>query len=1019
MMEEEQDGVSALTVLSWLKMVNSPDNNHDPRKFSKEDQRLREFRQRHPDYSIAAVSWPRYASRHWSVLEFEITELFTTSEKRFNFAQWALEYAREKYPATFQSAFTSSRSHVVELANQLCDGKVGPFHMAAILGIPDLCRILVEKKADNSQSGIFGTPIYCALAGPTVMTAGTTPTKWTDVFNHNIDDERIFSVRILLLTNPSCDFTYKVEAVPDNAISTNRKNYHLYRVTLAGLAFWFSAHCKDMSVFDQIMGYGAQLDDNVLLVLENIGALLPQVKKPKLQEALTSALDFSLGPFFATPSLCEMKFHHVVDKKIVEFNLDMSFEPGTLLKQVTDEVFAMTVTSAIAGDQKLCLARLASDVRFKPNMPLKKAADGTIAHLAVSGDHFDIVNVLIKAGGDFTIVDEQGRTPLMVAESTRMLELMILKHGLPTTDVDCRGRNLWHFFAATDDNSLTDWLCENDPQKVINMQALTNYQWTPLDEANNLIHTAKTQKFRETALQPRVLCRILSEMKKCSIKATPDFDVHLAVSWGSVQVVDDLVAIGADFRKVDNHGNTVLHHLNSTATPELIRRLSEILGPEPQVGNDLGQSAAETIIDRTLEAYAVDDYKWRGTGHPACNTLLREESFREILTPDVINFRNSWGHGIWVRVCDMSVNTMYQARRMPSIFRARIFASTGIALRVLINMGAMREYEEESGHTAVELLRMKHRMKTYWEVKDNPCLDLVLQNSSQDLLDVFYQTEDAFILLEEAWSTGTYDIVGFLARTGLPLHAQHAVFENLSFIEMILSERRDEILTHIRHLLNTKARKYIIARKHDIYKVMVRKETPLRGRKLLMLLKKGLDPNPELAECFDVAMLMLRHGADPSLGRRGFNAFIAAAAKTDLTLMAEIVSILQDQHPDFQWDCEYEDIEGITFNALQIAAYSGHDRMLLLLLQTPLNVCINNTTSHNLAAPAHLAAARGSVECLQVLQSRDANMQVLDEEHHTPAQVALEHRHLSVVRFLQQQQSSSSSPLTHEFASRM
>lgn len=73
----------------------------------------------------------------------------------------------------------------------------------------------------------------------------------------------------------------------------------------------------------------------------------------------------------------------------------------------------------------LIFQRLMLEPRFESALPKVPDGQDSLLHLAVSGDYAKIVELLIQAGASLSATDSEGRTPLMVSESTSIISLLV------------------------------------------------------------------------------------------------------------------------------------------------------------------------------------------------------------------------------------------------------------------------------------------------------------------------------------------------------------------------------------------------------------------------------------------------------------------------------------------------------------------------------------------------------------------------------------------------------------------
>ncbi|KAM4058883.1 Ankyrin repeat protein [Hirsutella rhossiliensis] len=765
----------------WVKMLIHPRHNREPRNFHLEKRFIQGRRVEFPDYSHAATRWLEYAEDHWPILQPRIIQLFTGPPQSFNFVQWALEYARETWPARFGLDCADPRP-TIDLTNHLCNGSISPLHLAAALGLPNLVQTLLSSGTEADQPGPLGTPLYCALVGHHVLVAGDSPESWSTVLRH---DPRLAprhaAVRRLLDAGPDCTWRFRWPG--------RRK------ASLAGLAFWFACLVNDHTIFERVLEGGATIDDDFAFLISD--AKFVDCAKPykyTLGLLLTCAFDSTYDnmkewPWHRTDSVLE-----AIGDLMRQHQLDFACGLGQSrrLANVSDLQLPTLVRGAILDDEVCQVQRLSMDPRFDPNLLANEEVEGegNIAHLAIEGDNLDVVDVLAAAGADFTARDGKNRTPLMRVESVAMLSKLV-QLGLPTTDTDETGRNIWHFAAATNDLPLLEWLAANDPSKEENLTAVTAEGYTPLEEALQYSRCSRGhrrlsklggQEVRPS--EPVAAFYILSAGAVC--RNPPPFPlISSAVDWGSVDLVRKLYAVGADPRAVDELGRTALHYLNISATPALVSLVQgfcsglPVSGPDVDEGRttegldiEAGLTPAETILTNTSLIKTTDQF-WTPSEHNSCRGTLSGKAYTLLLTPQMLDHRDRFGRGMWARFCQkvlIRLAMQIGVRDAPSdcsLYTSSLeFLRTSLltAIDCLIRQGALARHEDETGLPAVLCLHTAEPGETdAWPEPLMPFAQHILERFVKSPLAAkFYQSPEATKLLIAAHHYGQKELIDML-----------------------------------------------------------------------------------------------------------------------------------------------------------------------------------------------------------------------------------------------------------------
>ncbi|KND87204.1 putative ankyrin repeat protein [Tolypocladium ophioglossoides CBS 100239] len=714
---EEEPEVHPKDLSKWLTILNSPYNNHRPREDYLQRQfvasRLTEF----PEYTKAAMSWPWCVEEYWSTVQQQVTALFVMP-RSYNFVQWVLEYARETSRATTGVDGRQEPCAVLELTNALCNGSASPLHLAAALALPSLVESLLAGGAHVNQDGWLGTPLYCALVGSDVLAKGRAPEIMDSVFNH-CSRPPARRVVIKKLLDAGADCKYQFEG-PDGEAGS-----------LAPLAFCCACVVNDHTIFERIVSGGAVFEDFETILSNRDITEYANPSPSTLALLITCVLDSTLSYQSELPW-----YDDTTNTSIKCFMLDHHLKfadgpgPSRLLNIISASRLHHLVISAILDDEFLYLERLAMHPRFDPNLLTSQQDNSTIAHVAVGDEQLEVVEILLKAGADFTMRDNKGRTPLMLAESETMMSALI-KHGVSTTATDDKGRNIWYYAAATNDSLLIDWLLKEDPSKNQNMAAASIKGATPLDKALRYSKQLRTVERSDVSRPaPKAARLLLAGGAKCK-NTGPHPPFLMGVEWGgNADLVESLVKAGADPRATNDMGENALHQLNQAATPQLVSLVQKLCEGMPLASNaaakeectsdqggkkrkrastraKAGLTPAETILTNT----AIVDLNgyYEASAHPSCIGPLSEEAYTLLLTPEQFAYHDAAGRGIWARFCELVVPKFEHFTGWPQDSGLAFFTtSVFTALKCLIKAGALARYEEETGQAAVLCLAKVH-----------------------------------------------------------------------------------------------------------------------------------------------------------------------------------------------------------------------------------------------------------------------------------------------------------------------
>ncbi|KAK7417582.1 hypothetical protein QQZ08_011563 [Neonectria magnoliae] len=983
-------------LLAWLDILNSSEHDREPAEYSSEMTIVQARRLTSPLYQTAATRWPSYAEAHWAELRPQISSLFR-SPRSLNFVQWVLEYAREMYPRTFGS-LAFSHKLLLELTDALCNGSIAPLHIAAALGLPSLCRDLLSMDADVNQLGLLGSPLFCALVGPNVLTTRAEPESWTSLLSSaHADANCAATILSLLERGADCMYQYRWKNAGE--------------ASLAGLALWMALTTKHDGVFTQTVTNGADLDGGLIQLLQRDSFVNRGLaSKVRLSRLLTFVYDSTLstledlGP--STEALREAV--RVLMKE--SGHIFVFADDRRRISSIGDLRFRYLVRESVVNSDSFLFHRLLADPRFDPDLPFdERQVGGTILHMATEGGHLEIIDSLIKAGASLKATDKEGRTPMMVVEDPRVLSKLVLEYGASTTDVDNNGRTIWHLAASTND-ALLKWLCESDPHKQQNLVTKRLAGCTPLADAFLYIYTLDTQSKGWRQIPPTAARILLEEPHTKESMQSPRSLLHCAIEWGEVDLVDDLIKIGYE---VEGDHGPLLRRLNLSASDEMVEKVLKLSQGESFVFAD-GSTVAETILTNTAFTPRLNSASFaRPTAHPSCYPKLSLKAFENFLTPEVLNARDSRGRGIWARFCDNVLPMLSGPSCAPPQRLSFLTTFLTDAIAALNAAGALEDHERETGEWAILYMADQKGISPSWERWHFAFIAPALHSSGRDE-SKFLQSINGALLLAQAVRRGQEALVQMLIDRGVQVHIQRPQLNNKCLLEHLLSDAvvhgamLDTLLDGLEPLC-------LVPRQHQILVSLLDLPRDFHAGGVLktLLSKELINPNeistdePDapsmLQEAIEegkpeLAWILLDHGADPAFSKNGDWAVLCAAKKGYISLFNKII---EEAGLGFSWRCIYDVPSKRTYNALQVAAANGQDVALAWLIErTPLRYDLDQGTARNGSAPIHLAVEAGSLSCVTVLEQHRADLEIRDPSGFTPLLLAIRGDHQDIIRFL-------------------
>lgn len=833
----DDDEPSPADVSEWLNILNSSENDREPAEYNREAVLVQSRRITEPKYRVAATRWPEHAEKYWQKLRPQVCTLFRI-QKSYNFVQWALEYARVTYPRTLGSLALSPRL-LLELTDALCDGSISSLHIAAALGLPSLCGDLVSMGAKINKSSLIGTPLFCALMGSKVLATRTEPESWTTLLvgsDSNIDQ----AATILLLLDGGADCNYRY----------TWKN-GTEEVSLAGLAFWTALISKHEAVFTRIVKEGGHMDRSFHHLLQREAlAKRGLLHRARFARLLTYVYDLTLldierdGAEYA-------QLQDLVSKVMKHANVKFSPITNGKIDTLKDDSFVDAVRTAVLDFNVTLLERLTKDPRFDPNVPYDSGGvSGSILHMATEGAQLEIMDILIRAGADIRARDSSGRTPLMVVEEVSPLAKLIREYSAPTSDTDNGGRNIWHLLAATNDIDLLKFLWDNDPHKIRNLEAVCEDGHTPLRAAFAYVKTLEGLPKGTKGIGPSA-ARFLLEKCQGHLQAEGNEQLaRWAVEWGDHSLVQKIFQLIPSANVGDE---LLLRSLNISAGPKLVSLVLDKAGPSRPFSD--GLTAAETVITNTKVLRQRPGSNTKPSAHPSCVPNMTRSAYMDLLTPEVLQSRDSNGRGLWARFCEdvLPMIDSPSADHPTNMFFLYGFAR--MAISCLVHKGVLLNHEEETGEWAISCIPRKAQFgATFWTATKLPFVAAVLEAARNESLgnpqgqgkagsSKFFETRDAAVLLSLSVHSRQPETVKLLVQAGINVHKPWQTFGGRSVFEDFLADEPINV-SMIRPLLsNTKPQDIITAQHYTFRDILCIEDESIAVDIVDQLIDCGMDIN--------------------------------------------------------------------------------------------------------------------------------------------------------------------------------
>ena len=355
-----------------------------------------QHRTEYPFRQHAVEHWVDYAQNSW-----ENARILELSRKLFDPSATAcfLSWARDLVYLDAGDERSHSRDHddhFDTFTRYFCAGGLKPLHMAAALGLPEICRWLIASGCGIDDRSNAGTPLHCALLGTYWLSKTLLVSTWSselDPFEYYPDVEiadRMQVLEILIANNADCNTSYRDRF--GKAFSCNH------------LAFYSDIGQGAEHPLVKLVAAGARLDDQLLKQMDD--ALDRVLGQEEFIEALVSQLKET------------NQDHSIRLQAALKLNsssgFDMVKSHSTGLIHTSIEDLVDLFRSAVRFDQIQVMEELIRDRRLDVSSK-NGDSDTTFLHDASEWKSIGAVRLLLSLGVDVNPINENGWTPLHFA----------------------------------------------------------------------------------------------------------------------------------------------------------------------------------------------------------------------------------------------------------------------------------------------------------------------------------------------------------------------------------------------------------------------------------------------------------------------------------------------------------------------------------------------------------------------------------------------------------------------------
>ncbi|KAH7323128.1 ankyrin repeat-containing domain protein [Stachybotrys elegans] len=945
-----------------------------------------------PLYEFAAINWPWLASEITSDVEVStlLRQLFQ-QPKTPNFSSWAIEVIRHCLVQPGKEAFYfweradlgRSLENAAKIISAVLRPDFTPLHMAAALGLTDVCRELLHNGAPKSLRSEFGTPLQCALASFAVfadVAISDDRTYNIGELNHNQGARR---ETVQLFLQAECQIDLQL-STPFQLVST---------LSLPAITSYYGDGLE--VVVDLIKAGIAVCDTDVACFRRRYSRIMTNWSPEKFKEffegdsGIASLLEALSGPgeegspkgrlFTETLNFSRsMKLDCLSDKK------STYAVEGTSPSEIRSYALSLIKTNDVLQFEPLLggiHSELVSSIGIDPSRP-----SWSPIHLAVASNALDVLLSMLKHGLDHAVITDDGLTPVQLCWEDQDADALqaLLNHGASTTICDDEGMTIWHS-ASTAGSTMVMRLLLGLDEKEEALQMRSEQGRTPICEALASGHE-------------NIVLDLLEHCHTASFWGSNLSIFRGAASMKSPKVVRALLEMGMEIDGLDDdpQGNP-LHSLNVRCSIECVNLLKDSFPLEQRRLED-GRTPLELLISRAAKEGVVLD-----------------SDIIEAMVPESAISNAKEGQELWCFVCKYIAiyhesNGLQRIANILVKFKIHEYFEQTRCIPALVPLAEEICRDTLDMHKTV--LNGDENPPKYvdWS-KISAAIHFISTNSGR--WDMGSNDPSLVRLLSEAILHDDHATITLLISHGINLHStidQLSPFELACTPEINISTTTYEYLleqTTVDQINDTTSLTCGLGFLHltagfcrsggaynKLEKLLAKGENcdlPLSATQATPLL------HHILADAVDTANLLLDWGADPwRMDCQGYDAALGAAFRGHLPLLQKIAIKVQIGQSDGYWS---RHINAWGANALHLAAARGHVDCLQFYLDQNLlsNIDCRDAT---LETPMHYAAENDQHSTIDFLVRRGGNIDATDCDGWTPLHTAAHFGSLDTVRRL-------------------
>lgn len=956
---------------------------------SSEIQRMAERNEQHPFYPVAAVNVSRSSSTDWEdevskqlslLLEDEAmmsyARILFHPDKNGMFLSWVLQ------ATWYEWEDPSDVETFCNIIGLLLMPEFSTLHIAAMLALPSICTHLIDvAKVDVNVCCRVGTPLHALFAGVELLypmddftydaalhfristkpglVAYDQPRRCLEIFLENGAD-----------TSLRWDTTSIFQMAINNSVRRNHDKTWIY--PLINSSTVVTDDC--IEDFRRKLFSGA-IDISILDAIFKLGS------------------DSDTAPGWA-------RLASLIQTWRMESEQDTEVGSGSLALQVkvSDEDFADGIRISLSQNLTDTLATLVQDSRFRPDMyiPYDGKEAMPVLHLAIQRGSLKSVEMLLEAGCDAKLVDNDGWTSLHQCALSDIddapITTLMIESGAVGSVRNNLGKTCWHLAAQEGNVSVLKVLIEKDCDSRRSLATTSNTGRTPLASAilegeadSALLLLEQCHGDRDYFQSDQSL------LDEAAASGSEDLFLRLHEKFKEAEVTDAI------------NSSRPFDHINMLCSPKLLDYLRSSWVLESNAGYN-------SLVNYLLDAnnlYFKDPHKYP-------TRYYMDHVIRGLLPPDHFFVDNDKRRiHCWEVFCQKVVPHLTKnCNHRESSCRTHLIS---IIFEILIANDVLASYERTVRLPSYRLffrglLGRKHQLRCSW-IASSVRQVIAATSLSGDLPREAMATE----LLSDAVRTSSIELVRELLDHGVDVHAAHGL---LSPLEEACRNADMPIFHLVFQYLDRKCINRTGSQGMTLLHWGVCGRVSGYLAKIEKLLQLGAnidsmtdDPQADTALTLasrsyrqDVIALLVSRGADSlHRARDGWTILQAASITGDFRYIQHLV---HSDVPDSFW-FGVRDMHMPSFNitveksaAIHFAAYNGNAHFLARLIESQVPFDANAVTGYPNFTPLHFASNLRHLEVVELLISSNADVNLKDAYGRRPIDMAANMQHSDIIKIL-------------------